>query len=218
MLEAKQNQSFEPKIDCSLCPRLVSFRNSNREKYSEFHNAPVQNFGNRDASLLIVGLAPGLHGANRTGKPFTGDGAGKVLYPSLIQNGFASGTYKEERDNGLLLRDCLITNAVKCLPPENKPLAQEINNCREYLLQLITIMENLRVILCLGRIAHESVLRALEVKLKNFPFKHGMRYSIGEVILFDTYHCSRYNISTKRLTYEMFDHIVGEIREILGKE
>ena len=216
MLETLENRSFEPNFDCSLCPRLVAFRRNNCRDYPDFYNAPVPDFGSIDASLLIVGLAPGLNGANRTGKPFTGDGAGRILYPSLIANSFALGHYVEERDNGLVLDNCRITNAVKCLPPQNKPLACEINTCRAYLLALIEGMGNLRVILSLGRVAHESVLRALGVKLKDFPFKHGARYSIGEIILFDSYHCSRYNISTKRLTYEMFDNIVGEIRELLG--
>ena len=198
---------------CTLCPRLVSYRHEMQEKYPSFHNAPVADFGTVEAEFLIVGLAPGLHGANRTGVPFTGDGAGKILYKALLEKGFACGTYREEADNGLQLLNCRITNAVHCLPPQNKPNSLEIRTCRTYLHTLLTKMKRLRVILCLGRIAHESVMKCLGEKCS---FGHHHIHTIGDRYrVFDSYHCSRYNVATKRLTYDMFVAVIGDIRKML---
>jgi uracil-DNA glycosylase family 4 len=201
---------------CVLCPRLVAFRKENARKHPDFLNAPVEDFGGMEAELLIVGLAPGLRGANRTGVPFTGDGAGRVLYPSLIKHGFAQGTYREERENGLRLIGTRITNAVHCLPPENKPKGEELRRCRYYLEGLLERMQSLGVVLCLGRVSHESFLRAMGERLVDYPFSHGACHDMGGLKMFDSYHCSRYNISTGRLSVAMFDDVVGMVRSHLG--
>lgn len=204
---------LEPPRDCRLCPRLVAFREQNAESYPDFFNAPVPSFGTRDARLLVVGLAPGLKGANRTGRPFTGDWAGDLLYKMLLKHGLATGHYDERADDGLKLVGCAITNAVRCVPPENKPLPFEIKTCRRYLSTQIAGMENLRAILALGKIAHDSVCDTLGVKKSQYPFKHAAAYRLDNVTLVSSYHCSRYNTNTGVLTEAMFDSVVKQAKK-----
>jgi uracil-DNA glycosylase family 4 len=202
----------EPLRDCPLCPRLVRFRHANRVKYPEWFNGPVPSFGQPDAALLIVGLAPGLKGANRTGRPFTGDYAGVLLYETLLQFGFASGSYGQDPKDGLVLKGCRITNAVRCVPPENKPLPEEIAACNGFLSALIGGMENVRAILALGKIAFDAVLRASGLKPSRQRFAHGAAFDIGNGRkLFGSYHCSRYNTNTGRLTPAMFHRVFEDI-------
>jgi len=198
----------EPPHDCPLCPRLVQFRAANAKAYPDFFNAPVPTFGSSDSRLLIVGLAPGLKGANRTGRPFTGDWAGDLLFAMLLKHGLARGTYGERADDGLTLHDCAITNAVRCVPPENKPTPAEIKTCRNFLAAQIAAMEHLRAILALGKIAHDSVCDALGAKKSAHPFKHGGVYRLERLTLISSYHCSRYNTNTGVLTEAMFDDVV----------
>lgn len=207
----------EPLRDCMICPRLAAFRQAARAKHPDWHNAPVPNFGPRSARLLIVGLAPGLQGANRTGRPFTGDWAGDLLYETLLGHGFASGTYDERPDDGLTLTDARIVNAVRCVPPENKPTGPEIAACRTFLAPSIAEMPNLRAIVALGRIAHESLLRTLERPVARHPFAHGARHDLGQATLFDSYHCSRYNTNTGRLTPQMFRAVFADVRKLLDR-
>jgi uracil-DNA glycosylase family 4 len=204
--------SGKPGRDCPLCPRLVDFRNSWRAREPEWFNAPVASFGPIGARLLIVGLAPGLQGANRTGRPFTGDYAGDLLYATLLEYGFAAGDYREHPDDGLTLRDTRITNAVRCVPPENKPTGPEISTCRNFLKQTIAEMPRLRAILALGRVAHESTVSALGARRSDVKFGHGNSAKIGALTLFDSYHCSRYNTNTGVLTPEMFRAVFAAIR------
>ncbi len=205
----------EPERNCSHCPRLVAFRDHWRQREPAWFNAPVRTFGPAEARLLIVGLAPGLQGANRTGRPFTGDYAGVLLYGTLFRYGFARGTYGAHPDDGLTLTDCRITNAVRCVPPENKPTTNEIKNCRAYLTDTVAEMANLRAILALGRIAHDSVVTALGVKKSAAPFTHGARHKLGALTLFSSYHCSRYNTNTGTLTPEMFHAVFADVRRYL---
>ena len=209
----------EPPLDCPACPRLVSFRADCRRRDPEGHNAPVRSFGPVSARLLVVGLAPGRDGANRTGRPFTGDWAGDLLYETLKLYGFASGTYDERPDDGLILQDCMVTNAVRCVPPANKPTPAEIATCRSYLSNRIAAARNLTVTLALGRIAHESVVRALGLRLAALPFGHGRRHEVTlerrRLALFDSYHCSRYNTNTGVLTANMFRAVFADIRSLL---
>ncbi len=205
----------KPGRNCALCPRLATFRNRWREKEPTWFNAPVPSFGPLDARLLIVGLAPGLQGANRTGRPFTGDYAGVLLYETLARYGFARGEYAAHPDDGLKLIDCRITNAVRCVPPENKPTPAEINTCREFLIATIAEMRKLTAILALGRIAHDSAVTALGAKKSATPFKHGGAHKLGEIKLFSSYHCSRYNTNTGVLTPEMFRKVFANIRTYL---
>ena len=214
---AKSSSKSAPERDCPLCPRLVAFRNEARASYPDWHNAPVPSFGDTSARLLIVGLAPGLRGANRTGRPFTGDWAGDLLYETLIEQGFAKGTYDERPDDGLKLIDCRITNAVRCVPPQNKPTPAEINTCRAFLISSYGEMKNLRAIVALGRIAHESVVRALGSKLSAMPFAHGAVHEAGEFRLYDSYHCSRYNTNTGVLTPKMFKDVFKAVKKDLGR-
>jgi uracil-DNA glycosylase family 4 len=202
----------EPPRDCTLCPRLADFRHANRKIYPDHFNDPVPSFGDPDARLLIVGLAPGLHGANRTGRPFTGDFAGNLLYATLLAHGLARGTYGQSADDGLELIDCAITNAVRCVPPENRPLPTEIKTCRQFLIAQIESMTSLKVILTLGQIAHDSVCAALGVRKKDHKFGHGARHDAGKLALIASYHCSRYNTNTGVLTAEMFDRVVGDAK------
>jgi uracil-DNA glycosylase family 4 len=202
----------EPKHDCQLCPRLAAFRAANRKQYPDYFNDPVPTFGSRDARLLIVGLAPGLQGANRTGRPFTGDYAGDLLYRTLLKHDLARGTYDKRADDGLTLHDCAISNAVRCVPPENKPMPAEIRTCRPFLESLIAKMPHLRAILALGKIAHDSVCDALKARKKEHPFKHGARYRVGDIALIASYHCSRYNTNTGVLTEKMFDDVVKQAK------
>ena len=203
-----------PAPDCPACPRLAAFRAANRKTFPDWSNAPVSSFGEATARLLIVGLAPGLRGANRTGRPFTGDYAGDILYRTLTEFGFASGQYDRRPDDGLSLVDCAIVNAVRCVPPQNKPTPNEIATCRPFLAQAIAALGQLRVILALGRIAHESALRALCLRPSLFPFIHGARHQLkpSGPSLFDSYHCSRYNTNTGVLTETMFRSVLGSIR------
>jgi uracil-DNA glycosylase len=200
--------------DCPRCPRLVAFRNGWRQCEPNWFNAPVPSFGSVDALLLIVGLAPGLQGANRTGRPFTGDYAGELLYNTLKQFQFSRGDYAARLDDGLELIDARITNAVRCVPPDNKPTGQEIATCRDYLSATIAEMPRLKAILALGRIAHDSTLAALGQRTSAAPFKHGATHAL-KFKLFDSYHCSRYNTNTGRLTPEMFRAVVSAIRDYL---
>jgi uracil-DNA glycosylase family 4 len=202
----------EPGRDCPLCPRLVAFRETWRAREPEWFNAPVKSFGPADARLLIVGLAPGLRGANRTGRPFTGDYAGELLYATLLAFGFARGQFLARPDDGLKLMDCRITNAVRCVPPENKPTPAEITTCRVFLADTISSMPNLRAIVALGRIAHETVLKAYGERAAQFRFGHAATHEIGTLKLYDSYHCSRLNTNTGTLTPEMFRAVFAVVR------
>ena len=210
--------SGKPGHDCPRCPRLVAFRTAWRNAEPDWFNAPVPSFGPIDARLLIVGLAPGLRGANRTGRPFTGDYAGDLLYATLTEFGFAQGTYEARPDDGLTLVDCRITNAVRCVPPENKPTPAEITTCREFLTSTIREMTELRAIVTLGRIAHETFIAAQNAKRRDYPFTHGGTHQMGEITLFDSYHCSRYNTSTRVLTPKMFRDVFAQVRKHLDAE
>jgi uracil-DNA glycosylase len=201
-----------PGRNCPHCPRLVAFRKTWRAREPSWFNAPVPPFGSPDARLLIVGLAPGLRGANRTGRPFTGDFAGDLLYATLLEFGFARGRYEARPDDGLTLVDCRIANAVGCVPPENKPTPAEINTCRMFLSAAIAEMPRLRAIVALGRIAHESVVKALGQKRSATPFGHGSAHTAGAFMLFGSYHCSRYNTNTGRLTPDMFRAVFAKVR------
>ncbi len=205
----------EPGRDCSRCPRLVAFREAWRAQEPGWFNAPVPSFGPVEARLLIVGLAPGLRGANRTGRPFTGDFAGKLLYATLAEFGFAQGDYAERADDGLALIDARIANAVRCVPPENKPLPIEIKTCREFLKMTIAEMARLQAIVALGRVAHDSVIAALDRRAASAPFAHGALHAVNRVRLFDSYHCSRYNTNTGVLTAEMFRAVFAQVRSNL---
>ncbi|HEX7006230.1 MAG TPA: uracil-DNA glycosylase [Alphaproteobacteria bacterium] len=197
-----------PAPDCPLCPRLVAFRASNRVAFPDWHNDPVPPFGGIDARLLIVGLAPGLRGANRTGRPFTGDFAGDLLYGTLLRFGLARGRYEARADDGLTLVGCRITNAVRCVPPENKPTAAEIATCRRFLAAELTALRGLKAILALGAVAHASVVAALGLRQAQWRFRHGALHELpGGLVLADSYHCSRYNTSTGRLTPAMFEAV-----------
>ena len=209
--------SGKPGRDCPLCPRLASFREQWRQREPEWFNAPVASFGPLDARLLIVGLAPGLQGANRTGRPFTGDFAGVLLYQTLTEFGFARGVFEARPDDGLTMLDARITNAVRCVPPENKPTGKEINSCRSFLAATIAEMPRLRAILALGRIAHDSVVTALGARKSDAKFGHGARAQLGALTLFDSYHCSRYNTNTGVLTPQMFRAVFKSAREFLER-
>jgi len=205
----------EPSPDCPLCPRLAAFRDANRSREPDWFNGPVPSFGSADAALLIVGLAPGLQGANRTGRPFTGDYAGDLLYATLIEFGFARGIYAARPDDGLKLTNCRISNAVRCVPPQNKPLPGEIHTCRPFLLATLQNMPRLRAIVMLGRIAHDSTLKALGVRAAEAPFAHGAEFQANGIRLFDSYHCSRYNTNTGRLTPQMFKAVFKSAQDYL---
>ena len=207
--------SIQPGRDCPLCPRLVEFRAQARAKNPDWHNAPVASFGDPDAQLLIVGLAPGMQGANRTGRPFTGDYAGDLLYATLLEYGFARGVYQARPDDGLELVDCRISNAVRCVPPQNKPLPAEINTCRQFLVTTIATMPRIRAIVALGRIAHDTTLKALGLRNAAAPFAHGAVHDAGAFRLYDSYHCSRYNTNTRVLTPEMFRNVFAQVRKDL---
>jgi uracil-DNA glycosylase family 4 len=202
----------EPGRDCPLCPRLVAFRLEARAQEPAWFNAPVPTFGDDSARLLIVGLAPGLRGANRTGRPFTGDYAGDLLYATLTAHGFARGDYRARPDDGLTLVDAAISNAVRCVPPQNKPTGEEIRTCRPFLAATVAGMPRLRAIVALGRIAHDSVASALAVRRAAVPFGHGAEHDVGPALrLFDSYHCSRYNTNTGVLTTAMFDAVFARV-------
>jgi uracil-DNA glycosylase len=215
MASLPARDSFEPGRDCPLCPRLAEFRAQARAKAPDWYNAPVDSFGDPNAQLLIVGLAPGMQGANRTGRPFTGDYAGDLLYATLLEYGFAKGVYQARPDDGLKLVDCRISNAVRCVPPQNKPLPAEINTCRQFPVKTIATMPKLRAIVALGRIAHDSTLKALGLRNGAAPFAHGAVHKAHTVKLNDSYHCSRYNTNTRVLTPEMFRNVFAKVRKDL---
>ncbi len=206
----------EPARDCPFCPRLAGYRAANAQSFPSYYNGPAPSFGPPidplAARLLIVGLAPGLHGANRTGRPFTGDYAGDLLYGTLGKFGFSHGVYEARPNDGLTLIDAMIANAVRCAPPGNKPTPEEIRTCRPFLRARIASLENLKAIVCLGRVAHDSTLAALGVKPKDARFGHGAAHEFPGVVLFDSYHCSRYNTNTGRLTGPMFEQVFAAVR------
>lgn len=197
------------------------FRGHARDRHPDWFNAPVPSFGDPEARLLVVGLAPGLQGANRTGRPFTGDWAGDLLYETLATYGFSAGVYDERPDDGLLLVDCVITNAVRCVPPANKPTPAEMTTCRPFLERTIALLPRLRAIVALGRVAHESVVRAQGLRLASVAFGHGATHEVGRTSplrLFDSYHCSRYNTNTGVLTPAMFRDVFAQVRAFLDGE
>ena len=203
-----------PAADCRLCPRLAAFRDANRARPPGFHNAPVASFGPLEARLLIVGLAPGLKGANQTGRPFTGDYAGDLLYATLEKFGLARGAYGRHAGDGLTLVDCRITNAVRCVPPENKPTAAEIKACGRFLESEIRSLPRLRTIVALGTIAHGAILAAFGLTRSHWPFAHAARHRLPNgLVLADSYHCSRYNLNTGRLTEAMFHAVFKAIQD-----
>jgi uracil-DNA glycosylase family 4 len=207
-----------PGKDCPLCPRLVAFRRANRAQFPDWHNAPVPSFGGPDARLLIVGLAPGLRGANRTGRPFTGDWAGDLLYGTLLRFGLACGRYAERTDDGLALVDCRVSNAVRCVPPENKPTGGEVAACRKFLKAEIESLPRLKVVLALGSIAHGAVLAALGQRKSACKFRHGAMHAMESgLTLADSYHCSRYNTNTGKLTTAMFEKVFAGIKSRLDR-
>jgi uracil-DNA glycosylase family 4 len=202
----------DPDRNCPLCPRLVEYRLSVRAREPAWFNAPVPSFGDADAALLIVGLAPGVQGANRTGRPFTGDYAGELLYATLIEYGFATGQFLARPDDGLTLQDCRISNAVRCVPPQNKPLPVEINTCRPFLIATMDTMPRLRAIVLLGRVAHDTMLKTLGIRAVLAPFSHGAVHDAGRFKLYDSYHCSRYNTNTRVLTPDMFRSVFARVK------
>lgn len=204
-----------PTRDCDLCPRLADFRAKNRAKFPDKFNAPVPSFGPENAALVVVGLAPGLKGANFSGRPFTGDYAGKLLYSTLLKFGFAEGIYGAHADDGLTLKNCRITNAVRCVPPENKPTPEEEKTCRTFLQDEFKILTNAKVILSLGLISHNAVLKIFGQKISEHKFTHGAVHDLGTIKLIDSYHCSRYNTQTKRLTEDMFHEVFEKIKFLL---
>jgi len=212
------DRGAEPGRDCPLCPRLVAFRVANRKAEPSWWNAPVPSFGPPAARLAIVGLAPGLRGANRTGRPFTGDFAGDLLYATLIKYGFAAGSYGARPDDGLKMIDARIVNAVRCVPPQNKPLPSEIRTCNRFLAAEIAQLHKLEAIVALGKIAHDAVLLALGEKPSCLVFSHGAVHRFAKVQLFDSYHCSRLNTNTGVLTPKMFRAVFAKVRTHLGRK
>jgi uracil-DNA glycosylase len=205
-----------PGRDCPLCPRLVDYRQAQRAAHQEWFNSPVPSFGDGEAELLIVGLAPGVQGANRTGRPFTGDFAGELLYGTLIKFGFARGVFRADPGDGLTLHHTLLTNAVRCVPPENKPTPLEIRTCNGFLAAQIEALPKLKAIVALGRIAHDATLTALGEKKSRSPFGHGAEHGLARARLFDSYHCSRYNTNTGVLTPAMFETVFAAVRRYLA--
>lgn len=205
--------------DCPLCPRLVGFREANALKFPAFFNGAVSSFGGLDAALLVVGLAPGLKGANATGRPFTGDFAGDILYGALLRHGLARGMFLKRPDDGLELVNVRVANAVRCVPPENKPQPDEIRRCNPYLMDEIGRMEKLKVILTLGNISHAAVLRAFGQTLSSAKFGHAAEHGVSKngrsFIMLNSYHTSRYNIQTRRLTEPMFDKIIARAKALI---
>lgn len=199
--------------DCPACPRLVAYRAANAKAEPSWFNGPAPSFGDPDARLLIVGLAPGRTGANRTGRPFTGDYAGELLYATLADLGLSRGTYSASPDDGMTLYGVMITNAVRCAPPQNKPTPEEITTCNSFLAARMAALPQLSVMVALGRIAHDAVLKALGRKASAATFAHGARHDLGDLTLFDSYHCSRYNTQTRRLTPQMFADVLAAARD-----
>lgn len=204
-----------PPYFCQRCPRLFNFLEDCRAERPAYFNGPVESFGDPDPELLIIGLAPGMHGANQTGRPFTGDYAGDLLYAALAKFGLSNDRYDGRIDDGLALNRAMITNAVRCLPPQNKPIGAEVNMCRDYLRAQIDALPNLKVLLCLGKVSHDSTIRALGGKLSAHKFGHGSLYHLGGFEVLSSYHCSRYNTNTKRLTEAMFYDIFERARAIM---
>lgn len=209
----------DPAADCTHCPRLAAMRRTNQQAQPDWFNRPVPSFGDPQARLLVVGLAPGLQGANRTGRPFTGDYAGDLLYATLAAYGFSQGNYAASAQDGLVLKDCLITNSVRCVPPQNKPETSEISTCRKYLAATIASMPELKIILALGKIAHDSTASLFGLRPSKAKFAHGARHELPDGrVLIDSYHCSRYNTNTRRLTPEMFESVFRDIQDHLNSQ
>lgn len=203
---------LHPAHDCPRCPRLAGYRTALRSAHPAWFNAPVPPMGDAGARFAIIGLAPGRNGANRTGRVFTGDGAGELLFPALLRFGFARGTYGRTASDGLELLDCAIINAVRCVPPQNRPNSAELRNCRPFLASALDSMPRLRIALALGRTAHESALRVRGLRLRDHVFRHGARHALPGLVLYDSYHCSRYNTNTGRLTEAMFHGVFQRVR------
>ena len=204
-------------VSCTKCPRLVAFLQQQKATHPQWHNGPVPSFGSRQAALLVIGLAPGLRGANATGRPFTGDFAGDVLYQALQAAGLTNGQFQPDGKDNLVLEGVRITNGVRCVPPQNKPTPAEIQNCRPYLTQELALMTELKVFLVLGRIAHETLLRHYDLKPKDYPFGHGAVHQLPDGrLMLSSYHCSRYNVQTKRLSIAAFQQIVDKAKNLAG--
>lgn len=214
-LELAAGYGPEPARDCPICPRLVAYRELNRAAHPDWWNGPAPSFGDPGARLLVVGLGPGRQGANRTGRPFTGDYAGVLLYESLIKFGFARGRYEARPDDGLELVDCMITNAVRCAPPGNKPETSEEANCRPFLTARIAALPRLKVIVTLGDVSRRNVLRALGLKASAGVAGHGSEFQAGPYLVLNSYHCSRLNTNTGRLTTEMFEAVIARAKELI---
>jgi uracil-DNA glycosylase family 4 len=210
-----QTSSSQPTYFCQRCPRLFTFLEDYRETLPGYFNGPVPSFGDPNAELLVVGLAPGMHGANQTGRPFTGDAAGDLLYPALAKYGFSNNRFDGRIDDGLALRNAMITNAVRCLPPQNKPIGAEVNECRAFMIEQFNALPELKVLLCLGKVAHDSTIRALGGKVAREKFAHGSEYELGGFIVLSSYHCSRYNTNTGRLTEAMFFNIFARAKALI---
>ncbi|MEE9424531.1 MAG: uracil-DNA glycosylase [Methylococcales bacterium] len=215
MTNLKSHSRFD--ANCRQCPRLAAFLDQVSLKYPDYHARPVAPYGPAESSLLIVGLAPGMHGANATGRPFTGDYAGILLYEALYQFGFSNQSQSIHLNDGLQLTDCRITNAVKCLPPDNKPVSSEVNQCNTYLMRELSDLADGSVILALGTIAHKAVIKAMQLRQADFHFAHNTVHQLSGKVLVDSYHCSRYNVNTKRLTTEMFHEVFKRIRTLLDE-
>ncbi len=219
MAIVNQNAAETFSTGCRKCPRLAAFLRTTGQKYPSYYAKPVPSFGPNRPRLLVVGLAPGLHGANRTGRPFTGDHAGLILYRTLYDYGFASARESTSSEDALRLIDCRITNAVRCVPPQNKPTLQEIKCCNAYLQQELDALDPAAIVLALGSVAHASVLRARSLRLADYPFTHGAQHLLqGGLRLVDSYHCSRYNTQTKRLTEDMFRTVFQQVRALIDGE
>jgi uracil-DNA glycosylase family 4 len=206
----------EPPRDCPRCPRLVGYRLENTARQPGWFNGAVPSFGDPEARLLVLGLAPGVAGANRTGRPFTGDHAGALLYATLAKFGFANGRFAADPADGLELHDCMVSNAVRCVPPQNRPTPAEVATCRTFLAARLAALPRLRIVVCLGRLAHDSLMRALGQRLAAVPFAHGAEHAVGGLAAFDSYHCSRYNTNTGVLTPAMFEAVFAAARARLA--
>ena len=205
-------------IECTLCPRLADFLAEQRESYPQYHARPVPSFGDINARLLIVGLAPGMHGANATGRPFTGDHAGILLYQTLFETGFSNLAEATSAEDGLKLENCRITNAVRCLPPQNKPVGAEVANCNRYLIEELAVVPRPGVILALGGVAHRAVIKALHLRQAEFSFAHAAEHTVDDgLVLLSSYHCSRYNTQTRRLTGPMFREVFERAKQLLAR-
>lgn len=208
-----------PVKDCGQCQRLVEFRKANILKFPNYYNGPVPPFGGLNAEILVVGLAPGLNGANQTARPFTNDYAGDVLYPILKKYGFAQGNYQKRKDDGFELLNVRVTNSVRCVPPQNKVTGEEVNTCGKFLIEEIKDMPNLKMVLTLGSVAHSAVLGVLGYRKSNFKFAHNAVHKLDKhnILMVNSYHTSRYNINTGVLTYEMFENVIQNIQNLLNK-